>query len=337
LSSANETFFSTAGGAVEILYCPSCGAVARTDLAAFRKFAQPTEAPLPIEKVPTPDCSTIDALSAYLQIPREKAAKALMFTRPADGRFVFVVVRGDMALSEAKLRREVGEVRLAAEEEIRAAGAVPGYASPVGLQGALIAVDELIPVSPNLAAGANEPGFHLLNTNCGRDYVPDIIADLVLAGAGSPCAACSTPLELHNADLLGSQGTVDPKAVLMALAEMNHDDRGLNLPAAAAPFDVYMMNLPGKEMDTHGAAEKVYEGLRASGLAVLFDDRDERAGVKFNDADLIGCPIRVTVGEKGLREGRVEMKERKGKDSVMIPLDSISKTIQHSLEHKNGS
>ena len=331
LSDLLETFFITPSGSVELLYCPACGAVARRELSAFRKFALPPEPLLPTEKVGTPDCNTIESLAAFLHIPKEKTAKALMFTRLGDGKFVFVVVRGDMALSEAKLQREVGQVRLATAEEIVAAGAVPGYASPVGLKDALIVVDDLVPVSCNLAAGANEAGYHLINTNCGRDYLPEVVTDMAMAEPGFPCAVCASPLELKQAEVLAQGGEMDPKAVLLALAETYHDDKGLQLPSSAAPFDVYLMQVTGKELDTRSAAEKVYEELEAAGLSVLFDDREERAGVKFNDADLIGCPLRVTVGEKGLRERKVELKPRTSGDTTTIPLETVSDTIREIL------
>lgn len=143
-----------------------------------------------MEKVLTPECPTIEALAIFLNIPKEKTAKALMFTRTTDGKFIFVVVRGDMTLSEAKLKNAVDEVRLATPEEIAKSGAAAGYASPIGLKDALIVVDDLIPQSPNLVAGANETGYHLLHTNCGRDYTPELVADLVLANAGDACSNC---------------------------------------------------------------------------------------------------------------------------------------------------
>ncbi len=331
LSSTEETFFPVSSGTIELLHCPSCGMTARAELAEFRKFGMPPEEPLPMEKVATPDCPTIESLAAFLKIPKEKTAKALMYTRLSDGRFVFVVVRGDMTLSEAKLRRHVGEVRLATAQEIQDAGAVPGYASPVGLKEGLIAVDDLVTVSSNLAAGANEAGYHLIHTNCGRDYTAGLVADLALAGPGSPCSICNTPLEVLNADLLAEHGKLDGRAALLALAEANHDDKGLSLPAGAAPFDVYLMHVPGKEMDTRLEAEKVYEELEASGIAVLFDDREERAGVKFNDADLIGCPLRVTVGERALKEGKVEVKERTGSQGRLVERKGLAGSLKDPL------
>ncbi len=328
LNSTDETFFQISTGDIEVIHCPACGYAARKELALFQKAVFSTEEPLPAEKVSTPECHTIEALAAYLNIPREKTAKAMMFIRVADGKFVFVVIRGDMTLSEIKLKNAVGEVRLATAEEISKAGAAAGYASPVGLRDALIVVDDLIPRSPNLVAGANEAGCHLLNTNCGRDYQPEIVADLALADAGHACAMCGSPLEKVGSILLKDKGGFHFENMLLALAESHHDDRGLTLPKSAAPFDAYLMHVPGKTMDTRAEAEKIYNELHAAGIAVLFDDRDERAGVKFNDADLIGCPVRVTVGERGLQNGMVEVKARKAGESQSILCSDLISSIK---------
>lgn len=328
LSNADETYFPFSTGETEIVNCPVCGFVARREVAAFKKTPFSQEAPLPMEKVLTPECPTIEALANFLNIPKEKTAKALMFTRVVDGKFVFVVVRGDMTLSEAKLKQVVGEVRMATPEEVARSGAAAGYASPVGLIGALIAVDDLIPQSPNLVAGANEAGYHLLNTNCGRDYTPELVTDLVLAETGAACPQCENPLNLQNAEILATRKGFDFEEILLALAETHHDDKGLCLPASAAPFQVYLMHVPGKELDTRAKAEEIYASLQDAGIPVLFDDRDERAGVKFNDADLIGCPIRVTVGERGLKEGRLEVKARTAAQAELVAIDEIDAHIK---------
>lgn len=337
LNSEDEVFFSISTGPVELIACPSCGYTARKELALFKKTALPAEDLRPLEKVHTPGCSTIESLADFLDIPKEKTAKALMFTRVRDSKFVFVVLRGDMTLSESKLKDAVGDVRLATSEEITAAGAVPGFASPVGLQNAFILVDDLIPVSPNLAAGANEAEFHLLNTNSQRDYTPQLALDLALAKAGDPCVKCGQPLIEENAELLATRKEIFFEQVLLALAESCHDDKGLTLPFRAAPFDIYLMHVPGKELDTRAEAEKIYRALQSAGCEVLFDDRDERAGVKFNDADLIGCPLRVTAGEKNLKEGMVELKPRTAKENRLISIQNIAQEIKNQLNQGAGT
>jgi prolyl-tRNA synthetase len=325
LSSESETFFPLETGPLEVIHCSACGYAERLELAQFKKTPFSQEEELPTEKVLTPDCHTIEALANFLNIPKEKTAKALMYTRISDNQFVFVVVRGDMQMSEAKLnaKRLVGDVRAATVEEITAVGAVAGYASPVGLKNALIVVDDLIPQSPNLAAGANEAGYHLLNTNCGRDYSPGLVADLTQAKAGDSCVKCGSPLSTLSVVHLATRSELDFENILLTLAETHHDDKGLTLPKPAAPFDVYLMHVPGKQMDTRAQAEEIYEQLQAAGIRVLFDDRDERAGVKFNDADLIGCPLRITVGEKALQNGMVELKPRKEKENKLVPVDKL--------------
>ena len=324
IGNQNETFFPIASGDIEVAHCSSCKYAERIEFARFKKIPSPTEQPAPIEKVSTPDCNTIESLANFLGIQKEQTAKALMYTRVSDGKFIFVAVRGDMQLSEAKLKAQVGDIRAARAEEIVSVGAVAGYASAIGLRDAVIVVDDLIPQSPNLVAGANEAGFHLKNTNYGRDYSAEIVADLVQAQDGDACVNCGNPLSFLRAIQLNDKF----ENVLLALAETHHDDKGLTLPHPAAPFDVYLMHIGGKELDTRAKAEEIYNSLRDAGVSVLFDDRDERAGVKFNDADLIGCPIRVTVGEKGLKEGMVELKSRKEKENQLVKVDEIVEKIK---------
>jgi prolyl-tRNA synthetase len=319
----HETFFPIASGSLEVAHCSNCKYTERIELARFAKTPLPQEDELPLEKVWTPDCHTIEALAAFLGVPKEKTAKALMYTRIADNKLIFVVVRGDMQLSEAKLKAHAGDVRVATAQEIERSGGAAGYASPIGLKDALIVVDDVIPQSQNLVAGANEAGYHLKNTNCGRDYSAEIVEDLVQAKAGDPCPHCTNPLMVLAAISLATHQTYDVRNILLALAETHHDPKGLTLPAPATSFDVFLMHIPGKELDTRARAEEIYNTLRSAGISVLFDDRDERAGVKFNDADLIGCPIRVTVGEKALKEGMVELKPRKEKENKLILIEKL--------------
>ena len=332
LCNENETYFPLPSGSFEVIHCPACGYTSRRDIARIKKNPLPTETLLPTEKVATPACNTIEGLANFLEIPKEKTAKALLFTRPSDGKLVFAVVRGDMQLSEAKLKAQVGDVRPATIGEITASKAVTGYASPVGLRSALIIVDDLIPDSPNLVAGANEINYHLKNVNFGRDYSAEIVADLVQAEEGHSCTDCGKPLSMINADLLRSNHEYDFNKILHALAESHHDDNGLTLPHPAAPFDVYLMHIPGNTMNTVSTANEIYDSLRSAGISVLFDDRDGRAGVKFNDADLIGCPVRVAVGERGLQEGMIELKLRLASEKRLISLKSLtSLTHQHEF------
>jgi len=328
-----ETYFPIPSGNIEVAHCSSCKYTEKLELAKFAKL-ETTEniSPLPLDKLSTPDCNTIESLANFLNIKKEETAKALMYTRISDGRFIFVVVRGDMQMSEAKLIAQVGDVRAATHEEIARAGAVPGYASAIGLSNeALIVVDNLIPQSQNLVAGANEAGYHLKNTNHGRDYSAEIVADLIQAQEGDACANCGNPISVTSSIQLATRKEFMPENTLLALAEEHHDDYGLTIPQPVASFDVYLMHIPGKELDTRSKSDEIYSLLQDAGLSVLFDDRDERAGVKFNDADLIGCPIRVTVGEKALKDGMVELKPRKEKEKQLVLIDEIVEKIKSIL------
>lgn len=332
ISNETELYFHIETGTVEVANCPSCNYTERIEFARFAKIALPHEEQLTLEKVLTPNCDTIESLANFLSISKEKTAKALMYTRPVDNKFIFVVVRGDMQLSEAKLKQQVGDVHPATVEEIVKSGASAGYASPVGLKNALIIVDDLIPQSSNLAAGANEAGYHFKNTNYGRDYSAEIVTDLVQAREGDSCANCGKPLFFLSCIVLGThmatRKELNFENILHALAETHHDDKGLTFPKSAAPFDVYLMHIPGKELDTYTKAEELYNSMQSAGISVLFDDRDERAGVKFNDADLIGCPVRITVGEKNLRGGMVELKERKATENKLVQIDKVADEIK---------
>ena len=323
LGNDRETFFPIPFGSIEAAHCLSCKYTERLEFASFKKIPLSEEEQIPLEKVSTPGCNTIESLATFLNIPKEKTAKALMYTRVRDNKFIFVVVRGDMQLSDEKLKQHVGEIRAATAEEIERSGAAAGYASPITLRDALIVVDDLIPQSHNLVAGANEIDYHFKNTNYERDYSAEVVADLAQAKAGDACFNCGKPLSVVPVISLSTRNEHDFENILLALAETHHDDKGLTFPQSVTPFGVYLMHLPGREMDTRAKAEEIYNSLQSAGISVLFDDRDERAGVKFNDADLIGCPIRVTVGEKGLKEEMVEIKNRTTHENQLIPVEEI--------------
>jgi len=366
---AHEFMYLSPIGEDTLLLCDNCHYSANRQVAPFRKLQANSEEPLPVEKVATPGTKTIEDLANFLGVPRSRTAKAvfLMAEIPVvtgkEDKFVFAVVRGDMEVNETKLANAIKakSLRPATEAEITAVGAVPGYASPVGLKNALILVDEAVTTSPNLVAGANEDGYHLLNVNYGRDYNADLVTDLVSAGEGDACIQCGSPLravrgvEVGNIFKLGtrysdSMGCTfldkdgNEKPVIMGsygigsgrllacIAEEHHDEKGLIWPVSVAPYQVHLVSLTGKgDPNTLQHADQLYADLQAEGIEVLYDDREESPGVKFNDADLIGLPLRLTVRERAFKQGGVEFKRRDSPEKIIVPKDKVISTVIEEL------
>jgi prolyl-tRNA synthetase len=307
--------------------------------------------------VATPDSKTIAAVASHLGVETDRTLKAVFYE--ADGEFVFVVIRGDLDVNEAKLLAVLGagEVKPASDETIRASGAVPGYASPVGLSGVKVVAD-MSARTPNLVAGANREGFHLRNVNLGRDYQATTTADIALVQPGAPCPVCGAALHGRrgievgnifklglkyssalNASFLDEAGEehlmimgsygIGLGRLLAAIAEHSHDDRGLIWPASVAPFDVHVVLLSA-DPEAREQAGLLIERLESSGLDVLVDDREDSAGVKFADADLVGVPVRITVSPRSLKAGGFEIKRRDqdAKSAVTVGLDEALTTIQ---------
>jgi len=357
---AHEFMFITPIGEDTLLVDEATGYAANREVARFLKPQAAPEAAQPLEKVATPDTNTIEGLANLLDIPKARTAKAVFMTATlveADAevqKLIFAVLRGDMDLNEIKLANAVGAkaLRPATEDEILAVGAVPGYASPLNIrrENVIVVVDDAVPGSPNLVAGANEAGYHYRNVNYGRDYEADIVTDLATARAGDKTPDGAGTLrevrgvEVGNifklgtrystamgATFLDANGKAQPVVMgsygigvgrlLACIMEAYHDENGLMLPISVAPYAVHLVMLPGAGVDE--AAEAVYNALVDSGLDVLFDDRDERAGVKFNDADLIGIPLRLTVSKRSLEKGGLEFKDRATGESRIIPREDV--------------
>jgi len=366
---AHEYMYLTPIGEDTLLFCDACGYATNRQIARFRRPEPQPEDPRPLEKVATPHTATIEDLANLLQVPRSRTAKAVFLVATlgdGDGQkdeLVFAVVRGDMEVNETKLANLVKarDLRPAQEAEIRAVGAVPGYASPVGLKNARVVVDELIPDSPNLVAGANEEGYHLLNVNYGRDFTAAQVADIAAAQQGDACPECGAPMrisrgvEVGNIFQLGTRYTealgctfldetgqtrlvimgsygIGVGRLLACVAEHHHDERGLRWPVTLAPYPIYLVRLGSKDGSTEQTAEELYRELVGAGLEPLFDDRTESPGVKFNDADLIGLPLRLTVSERSLKQGGVEFKRRSGGDAWIVPLGEVIQHCQNELK-----
>jgi prolyl-tRNA synthetase len=353
-SDAEEFVYLNPIGEDTIVLCDSC------DYAQNRQVARAATPPrdlnesqLPVERVATPDTTTIERLCELLAVPPERTAK-VVFMATSDDRMVVAVVRGDMQLNETKLSSVVGsaELRPMTIEEIEQIGCVAGYASPIGVgDRATVIVDEIVAETANLVAGANETGWHLRNVNVGRDYQPDLVADLVAVQDGQPCVTCGSPLrtergvEVGNifklgthfsvalgANFLDEDGTEKPIVMgsygigvgrlLACVAEEHHDDRGLVWPPAIAPFDVHVCALGDEGL---AGAELVVSSLEAAGIDVLFDDRGERPGVQFADAELIGCPVRLTVSKRSQAAGGVEaaLRADPSAEREIVPADEL--------------
>ncbi len=346
---SQEFIFLTDDGEDEILLCPGCGYAANAEKADFQRPAAIQAAQAEMQKVPTAGIKTIPELAAFLNLHQRQTKKAVFYR--VDGKPVFVAIRGDLDVNEIKLKNTLKAKDLEAMDEamVRASGLVAGSASAVGLVGMQIVADTSAVEAANLVGGANEDGFHLLNTNHGRDWKADIVADIALARRGDPCATCGTALETRRGIEMGhvfKLGTVYSEAIgvnyldesgerhpavmgcygigvermLAAIIEANHDANGIIWPASVAPYDVHIVAL---NLDQSAVAETVAAleaELTRAGLSALIDDRDESAGIKFKDADLIGIPFRVTVSPRALEKGGVELRNRRSGETEVVPI-----------------
>ena len=354
---AHEYMYLTPIGENTLVRCNRCGYAANLEVACFRKPVAKAEAPVPVEKIATPETKTIEDLAKLLGIAKSQTAKAVfLMARQEDEseKLVMAIVRGDMEVNETKLGNAVKAkaLRPAREEEIAPSGAVPGYASPIGVKGAMVVVDEAVATSPNLVAGANEEGYHLKNVNYGRDYKAEWLVDIAVAQEGDACPECGAALKASRgvevghifqlgtrfsdalgctfldaegkarSVIMGSYG-IGVGRLLACIAEEHHDEQGLIWPISVAPFQVQLVSLakaagPGAE-----AADQLYAQLQEAGVEVLLDDRPENPGVKFNDADLLGMPLRLTLGERSLKKGVVELKIRGQQENSEVPVAAV--------------
>jgi prolyl-tRNA synthetase len=342
-----------AGGEETLILCSACDYAANVEHATLNKGQPSTEPLLPIAEVATPDCTTIEAVASYVGVPTTQTLKAVFFvTTP--GELIFAVLRGDLAVNEAKLANALGGVELwpAPWQVLEEMGITAGYASPIGVKkGVKVVVDDSARLGANFVAGANREGYHLKNVNYPRDFPADLETDIALARAGDPCPRCGAPLRSQpgievgrlsrpgtrysaafEATYLDQQGHPQPIVMgsygiglgrlLAAIVEQHHDEQGIIWPAAVAPYQVHLLTL-GAEEEVRSRAEAIYADLKSHGLEVLYDDREESAGVKFADADLIGCPLRLTVSRRSLKSGGVEAKTRRAREAEVIPTEEL--------------
>jgi len=343
-----------------VLLCESCGYAANAERASFVKPTLDQEAPEPLEEVHTPEVKTIEGLADFLGIPTSKTLKAVFYV--AGDEVVFVTIRGDLDVNEVKLRNVLGgsEVRLATPEEVKRAGLVAGSASPVGLTGVRTVADDSIHLGSNFVVGANKPDYHLRNANHPRDFKADVISDIALAQEGYACPKCESTLvarrgievghvfklgtrysEILGAKFSDQSGAQHPiimgcygigvGRLLAAVVEQNHDEKGMVLPAAIAPYQVWLTALNVEREEVAQAADALYQSLSDEGVQVLYDDREESAGVKFNDADLLGLPVRAVVSPRNLQQKVVEIKVRSDPEATTAPMEHAVDRIKELL------
>jgi len=355
IQDGNEFIVVYESGKHAFILCPECDYAAHAEGAALAKPEVPQETEKVIERVATPDCKTIEALANYVGVPIEKTLKAMLYATE-EGEVIFAIIRGDLGISETKLKNALGitDLYFATEREILNVGGVPGYASPVGVRGVKVVADDSVLLGSNFVAGANESGYHLMNVNYPRDFQADILTDIAQARAGYACPRCHSQLteipgiEIGYLKRGGSSGVtyldrggkarpivrgsygLDLGRLMAAVVEQHHDQKGIIWPAAIAPYRIHLVVLgSGEEVVTK--ADEVYSDLKALDYEVLYDDRDRSAGVKFNDADLIGIPVRLTLSRRTLKENAIEIKLRWEEGRETISLDALPGEIQESL------
>ncbi|CAK7040178.1 proline--tRNA ligase [Phascolarctobacterium sp.] len=352
-SGSHEFMVIADSGEAEIVFCNSCDYAANVEKAEMFALEAAEEALLAKEEVVTPDCKTIADVCAYLQLPVDHSVKAVAYN--SDKGLILCFVRGDHEVNEIKVINTCGvnDVEMATEEQLAAAGTVGGYMGPVGIDSkkVLVVVDSTVMKMHNVCCGANKEGYHLINVNPGRDFEPTYVADIRLIQEGDPCPHCGGEVSKARgievgqvfklftkyssalkATYLDENGKEQPMVMgcygvgvsrtMAAAIEQNNDENGIIWPIEIAPYHVLVVPVNTKDEASTAKAEEIYMQLHKSGLETVIDDRNERPGVKFKDADLIGYPVRVVVGPKTLTEGKLEVKIRKTGEVRYLPLDS---------------
>ena len=351
-SGSHEFMVIADSGEAEIVFCTSCDYAANVEKAELFPLEAQEEAMLTKEEVVTPDCKTIADVCAYLKLPVDHSVKAVAYN--SEKGLILCFVRGDHEVNEIKVINTCGviDLEMATEEQLAAAGTVGGYMGPVGIENkkVIVVVDATVMKMHNVCCGANKEGYHFINVNPGRDFTPTYVADIRLIQEGDPCPHCGgevskargievgqvfKPFTKYSSALkatyLDENGKEQPMVMgcygvgvsrtMAAAIEQNYDDNGIIWPIEIAPYHVLVVPVNTKDEASAAKAEEIYMQLKKVGLETVIDDRNERPGVKFKDADLIGYPLRVVVGPKTLTEGKLEVKIRKTGEIRYLPLD----------------
>ncbi|MBU1879580.1 MAG: proline--tRNA ligase, partial [Chloroflexi bacterium] len=360
---SHEFMLLTEVGEDTLVHCAACGYAANMEAACGVKQAvgvAQSPRPRPIEKVDTPNIKTIAELMEFFGIEPANFLKTVVYS--VEGQLVMAIIRGDLDVNEIKLARILGtgEFALGSEAELAARHIAAGFVSPVGVSGIRVIADDSVTTVDEFVAGGNEVDVHLRHVRLGRDFEPDVVADIALVRDGDGCPRCGEPvailrgIELGHIFKLGTkysasmgamytdaQGQEHPVVMgcygigldrlLAAVAEHYHDERGLVWPRSIAPYQVILVTLQPGQPEVAQAAESLYAALRERGVEVLFDDREASPGVKFADADLWGMPLRVVISPRNVQAGQAELKLRTAEKGQLVPMNDVLDAIDALL------
>ncbi|MEN8614045.1 proline--tRNA ligase [Dehalogenimonas sp. THU2] len=358
---SHEFMVLAESGEDEVIFCSNseCGYSANLEKAVFNKGTVEAQEALAPEEVATPGKESIEDVAAFLGLAPSQMLKCVFYI--ADKEFVIAVIRGDLEVNEIKLKNllKAADLRLATAEEVSGAGVVAGSASPVGFKSRVVTDDSVVS-GINYVGGANVAGRHMRNIVFGRDFNAYKTADIASAAVGAGCARCGGTLqstrgievghvfklgtflaETFGAVYTDAEGNQKPCVMgcygigvgrlLAAAIEQNHDDKGIIWPMPIAPYQVHLCGLGLENSPVREKAEKLYDDLKAAGIEVLFDDRQESPGVKFNDADLLGMPLRITISPRSLDKGGVELKKRSEKAFGLVAVDDAVEAVKTAV------
>ena len=363
-SNSAEFMVKSEVGEDDVVFCTECNYAANIEKAeAKAEIAEPEEL-VAMERVSTPDSRTIEEVSEFLKVSPKKTVKTLIYN--VDGKLVGVLVRGDREVNEVKVANAANasaDIELASHEEVlRATGAETGFAGPVRLKVDLLLVDEEVSRMYNMVTGANETGFHLTGVNYGREF-EGVVGDFRNVEEGEVCPKCGGKVtiargtevghifklgtkysEAMNAKFIDEDGKEKPfimgcygigvTRTVASIIEQHHDENGIIWPLEVAPYHVSVVAVNSKDEDQMRIATEIYEELKSMGVEALLDDRKERAGVKFKDSELMGIPMRITVGKK-ISDGEVEFKLRTGGENETIKIEEAKDRVRAEFEKNN--
>ena len=358
-ASAHEFMVLAATGEDAVVKCRNGDYGANLEKASTRELAIPEAGPeRPLRKVQTPGKKTVDEVCEMLGVSTPLCVKTLIFE--TDKEFVAALVRGDLEVNEVKLKNHLGadHLQLASEAKIeQVTGGPSGFSGPVGLKGVRIVADRSVLRLVNVVVGANEKDAHWVDANPARDFSVEEEADIASARSGDPCPRCGAELEVArgievgnifklgtkystpmDCSFLDESGAKKPMVMgcyglgigrtVAAVVEQNHDEKGILWPAPLSPFDAHLVAMNVGDAETKAEADRVYAELSDKGIDVLYDDRDERPGVKFKDADLLGIPLRINVGGRSLKEGKIEIAHRReGRSDPVLKEQAVEAVV----------